>query len=362
LPVLTTRISCIAAAALCCSAAQAQIGVSSLPMPGPALVTCTNIELGRQVPCPDSTMFFHQGAGLVQRAFNARDFKALDELYGEWCTGKDRFPDGRWKLSQYGDGLSQNFDAWRTWAKDLGVLQQWQRARPQSKAALYAEAIYWRANAWAARGGGYAGSVSKEAWELFHERLIKSKEIVLRMQGDGFGCAAPYALAISLLTDLGAPEEEMAAVYREGVQRYPEYHNIYFAMARHHEPKWGGSTEEYEAFADAVAEQTRGFEGMGMYARLYWLVDHRRDIPFRSEEAAPPYWKKLRSGYEDLMRLYPSSLHNLGKYAGVACRSNDGELYRMLRAKITGYEQQADMLDPIDVCDRRHKFQGMGQR
>jgi hypothetical protein len=54
-------------------------------------------------------------------------------------------------------------------------------------------------------------------------------------------------------------------------------------------------------------------------------------------------------------------MHNLGKFAGVACRSNDGELYRQLRAKIDGYEQGADMLDPIDVCDRRHGWTGIGR-
>jgi hypothetical protein len=353
---MLARIAGLVTAGLCCAAAQAQIGVSGPVMSGPPIVTCSNMELGQGVPCPDSTLFFFQGQGLVQQAFNARDFKALDELYEQWCTGKDRFPDGRWKLSQYGEGLDRNFDAWKTWTRDLQVIERWQRARPQSRAALYAEAVYWRARAWDARGGGYAGSVSKEGWELFHERLIRSKEALLKLQARGFGCAAPYALAISLLTDLGAPEEELAALYKEGMQRYPEYHNLYFAMARHYEPRWGGSPEEYEAFANQAAEQTRAFEGMGMYARLYWLVDRRRNMPFVNEEAGPPYWKKLRAGYEDLVRLYPSSMHNLGKYAGVACRSKDGELYRALRARIAGYEQSAEMLDPIDVCDRRHDW------
>lgn len=358
---MLNRIACAVAASACCASAQAQIGVSAPPIPGPALVMCTILELGKQVPCPDSEMFFHQGRAWVQRAFNARDFGRLDELYDLWCAGKERFPDGRWKLSQYGEGLHQNFTAWKTWSKDLGVIQQWQRARPQSKAALYAEAIHWRARGWSARGGGYASSVSKEGWELFRERLTKSREILARLQSAESSCAAPYALSLSVLTDLGASEEDLQAVFAEAVRRYPEYHNIYFAMARHYEPKWGGSTELYERFADQVAEQTRGFEGSGMYARLYWLVDQRRDLPFVNEESAPPHWKKLRSGYEDLMRLYPSSMHNLGKFAGVACRSNDGELYRQLRAQIDGYEQGADMLDPIDVCDRRHAWTGAGR-
>jgi uncharacterized protein DUF4034 len=205
-------------------------------MPGPQLVTCTNMELMKQVPCPDSALLFHEGRGLVQSAFNAKDFKRLDELYDQWCTGKDRFPDGRWKLSQYGDGLDDNFTQWNTWTKDLTVIQTWQQSRPRSKAALYAEAIYWRAYAWKARGGGYAHSVSKEGWELFRERLAKSKDILAALQAGGSECAAPYA------------------------------------------------------------------------------------------------------------------------YAGVACRSTDGELYRSLRSKIAGYEHTAEMLDPVDVCDRRHKW------
>lgn len=93
-----------------------------------------------------------------------------------------------------------------------------------------------------------------------------------------------------------------------------------------------------------------------MYARLYWLVDSRKNIPFLNEPARAPYWSKLKAGYEDLMRLYPSSIHNLGKYVGVACMSADSELYRRLRSRINGYEQSAKSLDPIDVCDRRHKW------
>jgi uncharacterized protein DUF4034 len=351
-----SRVACTVATGLWCALAQAQIGSSSQPMPGPQLVTCTNMELMKQVPCPDSALLFHEGRGLVQSAFNAKDFKRLDELYDQWCTGKDRFPDGRWKLSQYGDGLDDNFTHWNTWTKDLTVIQTWQQSRPWSKAALYAEAIYWRAYAWKARGGGYAHSVSKEGWELFRERLAKSKDILAALQAGGSECAAPYALTLSVLTDLGAREEQLAAVFTGAVREYPEYHNIYFAMARHYEPKWGGSAEQYGSFADQVAEQTKGFEGMGLYARLYWLVDNRRGIPFTNDPSRAPDWRKLQAGYEDLMRLYPSSMHNLGKYAGVACRSTDGELYRSLRSKIAGYEHTAEMLDPVDVCDRRHKW------
>jgi hypothetical protein len=339
-----------------CTSAQAQMGVSAPPVARPALVTCTNMELLKQIPCPDSELFFHDGQALVQSAFNAREFTKLDALYSQWCSGKDRFPDGRWKLSQYEAALYQNFSAWNTWTKDLDVIKSWQKSLPNSAAALFSEAVYWHAYAWKARGAGYASTISKEGWELFRERLSKAESALALAQVATSECAAPYALRLSVLTELGAREERLTSLYAEATRKYPEYHGIYFAMARHYEPKWGGSTAQYESFANRAAEQTKDFEGMGMYARVYWLVDYNQGIPFTNDARQTPSWKKLKAGYEDLMRLYPSSIHNLGKYAGVACRSTDGDLYRRLRTKIVGYEQSAEMVDPVDVCDRRHHW------
>lgn len=348
------KAACTIIACILCSTAHAQVGISAPPMPGKNLVTCTNMELMKQVPCSDSEMFFHEGSALVQRAINAKDFDQLDKLYEQWCTGNDRFPDGRWKLSQYGNGLSENFSAWNTWVKDLATIKMWEKIRPKSEAAQYAEAIYWRMYAWKARGSGYASSVSKEGWEIFRERLTKSKDILDTLRTTPPQCPAPYPLTLSVLTDLGASEEQLLSVYSEGTRRFPEYHNIYFSMATHYQPKWGGSVEKYDAFAKRAANQTKKFEGMGMYARLYWLVDYESGIPFYEHTAQPPEWKNLHEGYEDLMRKYPSSMHNLGKYADVVCRTSDSKLYRELRSKIDGYEQSVEMVDSVDVCDKRH--------
>jgi hypothetical protein len=314
------------------------------------------MQVGSSVPCPDSELFVLEGSLPVQAAFNDNDFKSLDRIYEQWCTGKDRFLDGRWKLSQYGDALYQLFETWRDWPTALRMIKAWQQSPPGSNAALYAEAVYWRAYAWSGRGGGFADTVSREGWELFHERLVFAKAALIELKKRGRDCPAPYVAWLNILLESGATEEELQAVYKEGIGKYPEYQNIYFAMSRHYDPKWGGTAEKYESFASQVAEQTKEFEGMGMYARLYWLVDNKNSVPFRGEASSPPHWQKLKAGYDDLVRLYPRSFYNLGKYAGVACRSSDSELYRKLRTRIAGYEQTAAMNDPVDVCDRRHKW------
>jgi Domain of unknown function (DUF4034) len=318
--------------------------------------TCTDMEAHKRVPCPDSTMFYFDGTRLVEEAFDVKSFADLDRLYDTWCTGAERFPDGRWKLFTYPEALDARFSGLNSWKKHLDDIMSWQKLRPSSEAAVFAEAIYWNAYAWNGRGGGYARSVSKEAWELFRERLHKARAALERPTLRESACPAPHALMISVLTGAGASEAELRAVFSATVSRTPQYHQSYFAMARHYEPKWGGSAQQYERFALEAAQLTKSFEGKGMYARMYWIVDQSDDMPFDRNSGQPPAWKDLREGYEDLMKRYPSSIQNLGKYLSVACRSSDGGLYRSLRSKIKGFEDSAQMMDSIDACDRRHNW------
>jgi hypothetical protein len=317
---------------------------------------CMNIKLGRQLPCTDIELFFREGEMPVQTAFQSRKFADLDDLYKRWCTGRDRFADGRWKLTQYEAGFKGWFSAWNRWDLDLQAIQAWQKERAGSEAAWVAEAVYWQSYAWRARGTGYADTVSQDAWELFKERLNKSKAILSRIHSSNSSCPAPYAMTITVLLELGAPRKLIQAVYEEGAKRFPQYHGIYFAMARTYEPKWGGSAEEYEKFANDAARATKDFEGGAMYSRIYWLVDNNQGIPFRAESPAPPRWQSLKAGYQDLMRLYPASMNNLTKFTDVTCRSHDSELYRTLRSRIVGNEDAVFIVDSIDVCDRRHHW------
>lgn len=334
----------------------AQIGVQAPPTMMKESIRCSNLELQKSIPCPDSTLFFHEGSALIEKAFNEKDFAQLDKLYAEWCTGAARFPDGRWKLPFFSSALSKTFKISDMWRTHLDDIKAWQKASPTSSAPLLAESVYWHAYAWKARGNGYAASVSKEAWQIFGERLLKSKASVEQALQLDASCPALYSQMLDILTDGGASEEQLRKVFSEGVHKSPEYHQMYFAMARHYEPRWGGSPKKYDQFAFEASKLTKNFEGMGMYARLYWLVDYENGIPFRQQSRQAPAWQDLRKGYEDLMRRYPSSLHNLGKFVGVACMSPDSEFYRKLRSKIQGYEQIAQMTDSIDACDRRHNW------
>lgn len=332
----------------------AQVGGSGPAMQVPEAPVCTDMQLMKSIPCSDGVLFFSQGKSIVQRGFNEGNYKLLDETYKNWCKGKERFPDGRWKLSQYGVGLENNFSAWNTWDKDLAKIKKWQSEYPASETAKFVEGIYWYSYAWKARGEGYARTVSPEGWLLFNERLQKSKDAFNYALKSDHACPAVYARLIDSMRAIGDKESDVRSVFEEGIKKYPQYHNIYFAMANFYQPKWHGSVDSYERFANYAVEKTKRFEGQGMYARLYWLVDSEGNIPFNPKLNAPPYWDRLKQGYEDLLKLYPSSIHNMGEYANVACRSSDSETYLKLREKIDGYQNDVDFYDSVDACDLRH--------
>jgi len=319
---------------------------------------CTSRQLAWRSLCPDGYLFFYAGESLVDQAWQERDFARLDALYAAWCTGAERFPDGRWKLMTYGNALEKAFGLWNRWVRDFERLGDWRRERPDSAAVSFAEATYWYAYAWRARGKGVIGSMDKADEDLYKDRLARAKAALDSAPATAEACPAPHALRLTLLTEEGAAEAELQAAFQRAVRAGKQYHSIWLAMARHHEPGRGGSAEAYERFAREAAAATRDFEGMGMYARLYGLVPRPRDMPASGGAAAAmPAWEALNAGYADLMQRYPSSIHNLGKYLGVACRSGDSALYRRLRRQIEGYEASADMAVPVLSCDRRHGYE-----
>jgi hypothetical protein len=341
--------------ALCAFAVQAraEVGVWAGKEAKPGSARCTNNN--QTVPCPDFILFHHEGKRWVQDAFVAKDFAKVDEYFVQWNTGADRFPDGSWKLAIYDDALWQTFIAWKKWEQDLDDIRLWQKQSPDSFAAQYVEALYWRAYGWKARGPWNAHEVSKESLALFRMRVAKADAILKKLAPKGVRYPAWHAARIRVSVELGRKAEAEKS-FVEAQRRFPEYHVLYFAMARAYEPRSGGSVEAYDRFARDVAKQTAAFEGNGMYSRLYWLMDYDEGIPFVPGKSTYPDWSRLKSGFDDLESRYPVSKVNLNQFASVACRADDGALYRRLRTKVDGYAGggSAFRLVPLEQCDERH--------
>jgi hypothetical protein len=127
---------------------------------------------------PEIQRFMDQTKALLMR----EQFSELDKIADEVRSSKARFPGGSWKLSRFYDArdktLVRGYETDADWQNHLALIQRWTTARPQSITARLALADAYVAYAWAARGSGYANTVTDQGWRLFEERANKAAEIL----------------------------------------------------------------------------------------------------------------------------------------------------------------------------------------
>ena len=265
------------------------------------------------------------------------DFGKTERMLERALRSRKQLSDGTWTIQAMYEGLSGSLGSDVRAAKVEQGLVAWRTAYPDSIHVRLAEAMYRTREAWNARGNEYASQVPKAAWERFHARLGNARatldEIGPRAQDNPVWHWAMLRVAFAQ----GRPQQERAGLFAEAVRREPSFFGHYTEFARGLTPRWGGSVEEYRAFADAVVETTRATQGQSMYARLYPLlsyVESDRD-PFK--DVGIP-WTDMRAGYDDLLKRHPDARREMHLYASFACRANDGKTYRALQPKLNARE------------------------
>jgi|GEM_PF-774018 len=318
---------------------------------------CTDEATGKEVACPEARLKKELGMRPVEIAFSGRDFAELDAIFDRVSSGQQRFADGDSYLDTYEEALAGHMRRWQRWDAHLEEIKQWQKERPGSNAAKFAEAVYWRTSAWNARGEGYAASVAPDSWKLFAERLAKAGDSIDQLKPIAKQFPAWYEFKMNLALETGNPEQ-VRAIFDEGVAIHRDYYRLYLVMGRAYDPKWGGDPAAFERFANEAVRLARGFEGRGMYGRLFWSVDNVHGLPLMGPKSVVPSWPKLNAAFADLVKHHPDSFHILNRYASIACRANDAVLYRKLRTRLGDYldERHFDVV-AVDVCDSRFHWQ-----
>jgi hypothetical protein len=297
---------------------------------------------------------FLKGHGL-QAMFDNGMYAALEKEVTRQCQG-GRLPDGQPEMLVFMAAFDGNYWSFGDRAATFKKLGEWKKAMPNSVGQPLAEALYWDTYAWQARGGGYARSVPEQAWELFHERGRKARQVLDNSKTVAAGCPLWHSMRITNLMAHGDDRMQMRAAYAEAVAQHPHAQVIHFAMANALSPQWGGSAGQFDHFAREVAKLTAEVEGMGMFARLYWSQDCNCDraISFDDPDNLAD-WPTLKQGFEDLLRHYPNDLWNRNKYAALACRADDKVAYAKLRRQLGKhiYEELWHSSWTPEVCDRR---------
>jgi hypothetical protein len=215
---------------------------------------------------------------------------------------------------------------------DRDRIARWRKAVPNSYFSVFAEARFLYANAWNIRGSGFAGSVSKESWELFAIRLQESERVLLNAPRGLMDTPLWHQLLLAIVLDTDQTQSNPEAAFTAAVEAWPSYFQFYEVILTRLTPKWGGNWGAVESFIDHWAKQQAASEGDSLYARLYVSVHV-------SERVAPELtlynWVRMKKSFEDLIARYPDPVHK-NRYASYACVARDksvfGEAMRQLPA------------------------------
>ena len=280
-----------------------------------------------------------QKVGCVAQAhFASGDYPALEALISKGARGVGDLPDGGSTLGGIFNGLSDYFDhGGNEFPELMGKLSDWRRSVNDPVGADLAEVAAFRDWAWLARGGGYAKTVSPQGWELFNFRTEMAaaglREIRTRAAGNPFW----YQLALQLGIDQQADDEELDALFEEGVRKFPDYLPIYSARLRKLMPRWGGTQDKIEQFIVIAAESRRGrYTPDELYARLYATYSSMEEDEINIFAAGNADWPRVQDGFDALRRRHPRSDFILNQYANLACAAGDSEKYRSLRPVVDG--------------------------
>src|SRR5262249_15626687 len=133
-------------------------------------------------------------------------FGDLEDLADELRKEKYSFYNGPSKITRfYVAMLPEESSGGKEWEELVGKLEKWNKAYPKSFTAHVVLGCVYKDFAWAARGGGYANTVSDEGWRLFKKRLETARAHLL--EAEKLHCPDPtmYSTLISVATGLSLP-------------------------------------------------------------------------------------------------------------------------------------------------------------
>jgi hypothetical protein len=110
------------------------------------------------------------------------DFSQLEKEAQKVRADKSRLRGGVWKLFAVYESLGKPFTgttATSDWEVHFATRKKWIAAYPESATARIALSQAYMSYAGAARGGGYADTVSQSGWNLFAERTTMAKATLI---------------------------------------------------------------------------------------------------------------------------------------------------------------------------------------
>lgn len=295
-----------------------------LPLPAPVSTHQATLRGAPKLPESAGQTLSHR------RAFFSGDFARLHDVLQK---GHDDYVSGRADSNQ-GElvlGIAE------TQLAGIDRCGQWLREMPSSYPAHWQCAAIWEAGANAARGTGYASTITPDRFRLMHERLARANALLTR-------ALTLTGKPVEALTMLGANhyfggDAEQGEMFLQRAEALmPAHPPIHRVRAHYAQPEWGGADEAVaDALARAKAARVKQDELLDMHDDFV-AQPRRMSTPgagrayWRNAIRVRPTPKRLRGLAADLMgtQAWADALPVVDQL--IAARPGDHDAYQ-LRAR-----------------------------
>lgn len=250
-------------------------------------------------------------------------FSALERAANELGRSAQRFPQGEY----YFESLHIALTSWLHVHGEKGsaLMQKWVDAEPASDFALVALALSRREQAWAARGQGYANTVSPEGWRIYAAKLDEA-DALLEKASPALRRIGSWQIARVLVTwENSRLQPKRMDVLNDATNLWPEAAPVYRIPFGYSEPKYGGSMR----YMDAIAQLAAKKGGAALYAQLY--ARHFSGHGEYTLADSAVNWKLMKQGFRELEGR-PSTPTRWQFFAKAACQMRDKDEARRLYA------------------------------
>ncbi|MBI2826179.1 MAG: DUF4034 domain-containing protein [Planctomycetia bacterium] len=203
-------------------------------------------------------------------------------------------------------------------------LEKWLDTRPQSLAGHLATAAYHVNRAWAARGSGFADTVTPEGWRIFNERIQAASELLDEARQLPGHDPDIYRQLLIVARCQSWDRDRVNKVVAELTATDPWYYSAHGALAELLLPRWQGEPGEMEQYFDKLAAKMNDDDADEMLARvaqhLRGYFGNRLFVETKLDA------KRVARGLDRVVRDNPDAVFMINTICRMAMTTRDGEL------------------------------------
>ncbi|MFZ3183087.1 MAG: DUF4034 domain-containing protein [Pseudomonas sp.] len=210
------------------------------------------------------------------------------------------------------------------WDKVESKINNWNKAFPNSPNPKLAKAEYYIERGSYFRGSRWASDVHKEAWPIHQQNFDAAKKLLIDTQSVSRQNPIWFSLMLTIAGAQSSPQQEIYTLITDTLENGQGYPDAIQSAFHFMQPRWGGSYQQMDDFAQLANQKTEKQEHGGIYARLYWIMvsssnDEMNQGFFKRSGVS---WPMLSQSFEAIIQRFPAP-RNISGYALFACMAND---------------------------------------